>query len=106
MTIDRIFDALASGPRREILAFLSAQELTAGDIGSRFNMSAPAISRHLSVLEAANLVSSERRGQYIFYKLNKDNLLNTLSGFAFEICPTAGPLKREGKVASKKRKST
>jgi DNA-binding transcriptional ArsR family regulator len=103
MSVDRIFETLASRPRRQILAYLSAQELTAGDIASRFAMSAPAISRHLSLLEAAGLVSSERRGQYVFYQLNKESLVNTLTGFAFEICPTAGPLKRESrKLADKK----
>jgi len=95
MSIDKVFEALASQPRREILAFLSAQELTAGEIASRFDMSAPAISRHLSVLETAGLVVSERRGQYVHYRLKPDNLVNSLTGFAFEICPTAGPLKRE-----------
>lgn len=98
MTVDRIFDALASRPRREILAYLSAQELTAGEIAARFDMSAPAISRHLSVLEAAGLVTSDKRGQFVFYRLSPDNLVNTLTGFAFEVCPTAGPLKREAKV--------
>ncbi|MFZ0870878.1 MAG: metalloregulator ArsR/SmtB family transcription factor [Rhodanobacter sp.] len=103
MTADRIFEALASRPRREILAYLSANELTAGEIAGRFAMSAPAISRHLSLLEAAGLVNSERRGQYIFYSLNKDSLVNTLNGFAMEICPVAGPLKRESrKLAVKK----
>ena len=97
MAVDLVFEALASRPRREILAYLSAQELTAGEIASRFDMSAPAISRHLSVLEGAGLVSSERRGQYVVYRLNKDNLVNTLTGFAFEICPKAGPLKRESR---------
>ncbi|MFC4763666.1 metalloregulator ArsR/SmtB family transcription factor [Dyella koreensis] len=97
MAVDLIFEALASRPRREILAYLSAQELTAGEIASRFKMSAPAISRHLSLLEGAGLVSSERRGQYVVYRINKDNLVNTLTGFAFEICPTAGPLKRESR---------
>jgi DNA-binding transcriptional ArsR family regulator len=97
MAVDLIFEALASRPRREILAYLSAQELTAGEIASRFAMSAPAISRHLSLLEGAGLVSSERRGQYVVYRINKDNLVNTLTGFAFEICPTAGPLKRESR---------
>lgn len=97
MAADLIFEALASRPRREILAYLSAQELTAGEIASRFEMSAPAISRHLSLLEGAGLVSSERRGQYVVYRINKDNLVNTLTGFAFEICPTAGPLKRESR---------
>jgi len=98
MAIDRIFDALASRPRREILAYLSAQELTAGEIAARFDMSAPAISRHLSVLEAAGLVSSEKRGQYVFYRLLPDNLVNTLSGFAMEVCPVAGPLRRESRA--------
>ncbi|MBB4125526.1 winged helix-turn-helix transcriptional regulator [Xanthomonas sp. CFBP 8703] len=102
MSIDRVFEALASRPRREILAYLSAQELTAGQIGQRFAMSAPAISRHLSVLEAAGLVSSERRGQFVVYRLTPDNLVNTLSGFAFEVCPSAGPLKREARKLAKK----
>ncbi len=109
MSSDRIFEALASGPRREILAYLSAQELSAGDIASRFSMSAPAISRHLSILEVAGLVHSERRGQYVYYRLNRDNLVNTLTGFAFEICPVAGPLRRESRAAAsrpKKPKST
>ncbi|MBB5874745.1 MULTISPECIES: metalloregulator ArsR/SmtB family transcription factor [Xanthomonas] len=102
MSIDRVFEALASRPRREILAYLSAQELTAGEIGQRFAMSAPAISRHLSVLEAAGLVASERRGQFVVYRLTPDNLVNTLSGFAFEICPSAGPLKRESRRQAKR----
>ena len=101
MTIDKVFEALASQPRREILAYLSAQELTAGEIASRFAMSAPAISRHLSVLEAAGLVVSERRGQFVHYRLKPDNLVNSLTGFAFEICPTAGPLKRESRKLAK-----
>ncbi|MDV0437699.1 metalloregulator ArsR/SmtB family transcription factor [Xanthomonas sacchari] len=102
MSIDRVFEALASRPRREILAYLSAQELTAGEIAQRFAMSAPAISRHLSVLEAAGLVASERRGQFVVYRLTPDNLVNTLSGFAFEICPSAGPLKRESRRQAKR----
>lgn len=97
MSIDKVFEALASQPRREILAYLSAQELTAGEIARRFEMSAPAISRHLSVLEAAGLVASERRGQFVHYRLVRDNLVNSLTGFAFEICPAAGPLKRESR---------
>lgn len=102
MAVDRIFEALSSRTRREILAYLSAQELTAGQIADRFDMSAPAISRHLSLLDAAGLVSSERRGQFIVYRLNGDNLVNTLTGFAFEVCPTAGPLKRESRRLAKK----
>ncbi|MNM55820.1 Transcriptional repressor SdpR [compost metagenome] len=101
MPADQIFEALASRPRREILAYLSAQELTAGEIGQRFKMSAPAISRHLSLLSAAGLVTSERRGQFVYYRLTPDNMVNTLSKFAFEICPTAGPLQRESRRKTK-----
>jgi DNA-binding transcriptional ArsR family regulator len=103
MAIDQVFEALASRPRREILAYLSATEMTAGEIASRFDMSAPSISRHLSVLESAGLVSSEKRGQYVVYQLNRDSLVNTLTGFAFEICPVGKPLKREARrIAAKK----
>jgi DNA-binding transcriptional ArsR family regulator len=103
MTVDRIFEALSSSARRQILAFLSAGELSAGQIAERFSMSAPAISRHLSLLEVAGLVLRERRGQYVVYRLNRDNLVNTLTGFAFEVCPTAGPLKREARKLAKRK---
>jgi DNA-binding transcriptional ArsR family regulator len=99
---DKIFEALASSPRRQILAYLSEQELPAGDIAARFEMSAPAISRHLSVLENAGLVTGERRGQFVVYRLNQDKLANTLSQFAMAVCPVAGPLKRESKAAAKR----
>ncbi|MET0328099.1 MAG: metalloregulator ArsR/SmtB family transcription factor [Luteimonas sp.] len=102
MAIDKVFEALASRPRREILAYLSAAELSAGEIASRFDMSAPSISRHLSVLEGAGLVSSEKRGQFVVYRLNRDSLVNTLTGFAFEICPVGKPLKRESRKLSAK----
>lgn len=98
---DKVFEALASSPRRLILAYLSEHEMTAGEVAARFEMSAPAVSRHLSVLEGAGLVSSERRGQYVIYKLVPDNLVNTLTQFAFALCPAAGPLKRESKARKK-----
>lgn len=106
MSADQIFEALASRPRREILAYLSAQELTASEIGQRFEMSAPAISRHLSVLAAAGLVTSERRGQFVYYRLTPDSMVNTLSKFAFEVCPTAGPLQRESRRKAKAKPTT
>jgi DNA-binding transcriptional ArsR family regulator len=105
MSLDRIFEALASRPRREILAYLSATELTTSELADRFKMSAPTISRHLSVLENADLVASERRGQFVYYRINPDNLVNSLTGFAFGLCPVGGPLKRESrKIAAEKSK--
>lgn len=106
MQIDRIFDALASRPRRQMLAYLSKAELTTSDLAARFGTSAPTVSRHLSVLEAAGLVRSERRGQQVYYSLTPENLVNTLTGFAFELCPTAGRLKRESRRLARRRAST
>ncbi len=103
-SLDKIFEALASGPRRQILAYLSEASLTTSELAERFSMSAPAISRHLSVLENAELVSSERNGQFVIYKLNADSLANSLTGYALELCPVGRPLKRESSAIAKKRK--
>jgi ArsR family transcriptional regulator len=92
MDIDRTFCALASAPRRRILAFLSQTALTTSELAARFPISAPAISRHLSVLENAGLVARERQGQRVLYRLKRDTLLNALSRLASEV---DGPLRRE-----------
>src|SRR5450830_1052679 len=103
-SLDKIFEALASTPRRQILAYLTEAELSTSELAERFSMSAPAISRHLSVLEAAELVTSERKGQFVLYKLNADSLVNSLTGYALELCPVGRPLKRESRVIAKKKK--
>jgi DNA-binding transcriptional ArsR family regulator len=105
MQVDKIFDALASGPRRQILAYLSKTELTTTELASRLGMTTPSMSRHLSVLENAGLVTSNRHGQRVLYHLNGDSLVNTLTGFAFEICPVAGPLKRESRALAKRQRA-
>lgn len=93
--MDKVFEALASAPRRKILAYLSEAELTAGEIAARFDMSKPAISKHLAVLENAGLVKSEKRGQFVHYALVRDSLVNTLNGFVQNLCPVSTPLKKE-----------
>lgn len=103
MNLDRTFQALASSQRRQILAYLSELELTTTELAERFNMSAPTISRHLSLLQVAGLVTSERRGQRVLYRLERDTLVNTLSRYAFEICPVGGPLKRESRTLARAR---
>jgi ArsR family transcriptional regulator len=93
--MEKVFEALASLPRRKILAYLSASDLTAGEIAARFAMTKPAISKHLSILENAGLIRGEKRGQFIHYALVRENLVNTLNGFVQEVCPVSKPLKRE-----------
>jgi DNA-binding transcriptional ArsR family regulator len=89
--------------RRKILAYLSATSLTAGEIADRFDVSKPTISKHLSVLETAGLIRSERRGQFIHYSLVQDNLVNTLNGFIQQVCPVSRPLRRESRAKAKAR---
>lgn len=104
--LDKTFEALASLPRRKMLALLSHAELTTSELSEKLEISAPGVSRHLSVLENAGLVVSERRGQFVYYKLKADSLVNHLSGFLFEICPTAAPLKRASKALAKQGKTS
>lgn len=104
MQIDAVFDALGSTPRRKILAYLSDAPLTAGEIAERFEMTKPALSRHLKVLENAGLVRSERQGQYVQYSLADRNMLATLHTFLTTFCPVGGPLKRESAAIAKSRR--
>ena len=97
--MERVFEALASTPRRQILAYLNAGELTAGEIGARFEFSKPALSGHLRVLEEAGLIEREKRGQLVFFRLVPDRLANTIFAWAAEVCPVARPLKRERRKA-------
>lgn len=103
-SLDKIFTALASAPRRQILAYLAEASLTTSELAERFSMSAPAISRHLSVLENAELVRSERSGQFVHYSLNADSLASSLTGYAMELCPVGRPLKRESKALNQIRR--
>lgn len=96
MNVNRIFAALASLPRRQIIAFLSQTALSTTDLAARFGTSAPAVSRHLSVLQHAGLVSAERQGQRVMYRLNRDVLLGALAQFASEV---DGPLRRAAQPA-------
>jgi DNA-binding transcriptional ArsR family regulator len=106
MKIDAVFDALASTPRRKILALLSETSLTAGEISDRFEMSKPALSKHLGILENAGLVRSEKKGQFVHYSLADKNLLNTLHSFLATFCPVGGPLKRESAAIAKARRKS
>lgn len=62
--------ALCDPTRREILKMLKKGSKTAGEIAERFDISPPAISRHLSVLRDAELVETRREGKFIVYESN------------------------------------
>lgn len=70
MALQQTLRALADPTRREILNMLKRSSMSAGDIAEKFNVSQAAVSRHLSVLKEAKLISDRRDGKYIYYELN------------------------------------
>jgi ArsR family transcriptional regulator, arsenate/arsenite/antimonite-responsive transcriptional repressor len=105
MSVDKVFEALASVPRRRILAYLSKTDMTAGEIAQRFAgmMTQPAISKHLSVLENAGLVWREKRGQNVHYGLKEDALAGSLVHFMAEVCPQSRPFRKDSAEAAKRK---
>ncbi len=70
MSLQATLRALADPTRREILEMLKSGSLSAGEIAEHFDMSAAAVSRHLSVLKDSGLIRDRRDGKFIFYELN------------------------------------
>ena len=95
---DKVFEALASLTRRRILAYVSEGPLSAGDIAARFEMSQPAVSKHLAVLEGAGLVWKKREGMNVFYGMEQETLAGTLATFMQAVCPPSRSLKKEARA--------
>ncbi len=74
--LDATFAALADPTRRAILARLALGEISVGELAEPFDMSAPAISRHLKVLEKAELIERKTDAQWRRIKLNPQGLKN------------------------------
>ncbi|MGO1121151.1 ArsR/SmtB family transcription factor [Rhodovibrionaceae bacterium A322] len=72
--LDATFAALADPTRREIISTLAGGTQTVGDLASPFDMSLPAISKHLKILEKAGLIQRERRGREIHCQLEADTM--------------------------------
>ena len=72
--LDHTFAALADPTRRAILARLALGEATVGELAQPFDVSLPAISRHLKVLEAADLILREKRAQQRVCRLKPEAL--------------------------------
>jgi DNA-binding transcriptional ArsR family regulator len=72
--VDAAARALAEPRRREILALLRDGELAAGEIAARFEVTRPAVSQHLSVLESTGLVDVRREGTRRLYRVRREGL--------------------------------
>ncbi|MBR5947742.1 MAG: winged helix-turn-helix transcriptional regulator [Clostridia bacterium] len=70
MGLQATLRAISDPTRRTILNLLKKGCLSAGEIAAHFEMSLPAISKHLSVLKEAELIRDRREGKFIYYELN------------------------------------
>jgi ArsR family transcriptional regulator, arsenate/arsenite/antimonite-responsive transcriptional repressor len=80
MRLNEAFKAIADPTRREVLRLLRQRgEMTAGDLAEHFDMSKPSMSHHFTVLKQADLVTTRRDGQQIWYALNTTVVEDLLS---------------------------
>lgn len=79
--MNKTFKALSDPTRRKILKLLREDDLTAGQIAEKFNISKPSISHHLSILKNAELVLWEKKGQNIYYSLNSTAVQEIMNWF-------------------------
>ncbi|MHB1710052.1 MAG: metalloregulator ArsR/SmtB family transcription factor [Acidimicrobiales bacterium] len=90
-----VFRALADPTRRQILTDLQAGERMAGEIAARFPISGPSISRHLSVLKGAGLVTERREANRIYYSLVEERLAVSVGVFLSTVCPEQVVMRRK-----------
>jgi DNA-binding transcriptional ArsR family regulator len=81
---NHVFRALADPTRRGILDFLRNGEMTAGAIAEKFDTSKPSMSHHFAALKEADLITSRREGQQIWYGLNT-TILQDLIAWAMRL---------------------
>jgi len=94
--MNRVFKALGDPTRRRILQLLRQREMTAGEIADQFHLAKPTLSGHFAILREADLISADKVGVTITYRLNLSVLEDALLGFAegFGIgAPRAGDAK-------------
>jgi len=77
--MNNIFKALNDETRRRIVELLKNKDLNAGEIADKFNISKPSISHHLDILKRADLITSEKKGQFVEYSLNTSILEDLLN---------------------------
>lgn len=78
---DAAFQAVGDRVRRAILEQLRGGERSAGEIADRFEISWPAVSRHLRLLREAGLVTERRAGRARLYTLNRASIREIFGGW-------------------------
>ncbi|GAB3229585.1 hypothetical protein GCM10027346_15120 [Hymenobacter seoulensis] len=85
--MNALFKALNDPTRRAILELLREQPRTAGEIADHFQFSKPTISHHLDLLRQADLVTSDKQGQFVTYTLNM-TVVDELLGWLLQFKPS------------------
>jgi DNA-binding transcriptional ArsR family regulator len=87
--MNKVYRALADPTRRRVLQLLRERDMTAGELAAAFELSWPTMSGHFAVLREADLISAERSGATITYRLNASVLEEALVALmnAFRISP-------------------
>jgi ArsR family transcriptional regulator len=87
--MNKIYRALSDPTRRRVLALLRERDMTAGELAGKFELAAPTMSGHFSVLKEANLIQADRVGSTITYRLNvsvlEEAMLALMDAFKIEI---------------------
>ena len=97
--MSEVYKALADPTRRRILQLLREREMSAGELAAHFALAKPTLSGHFAVLREARLVSPEKTGTTIIYRLNVSVLEEALLALmdTFKVEPkTAAPLRPQG----------
>jgi len=102
--VSEVYKALADPTRRRILQLLREREMSAGEIAEHFDLAKPTLSGHFAVLREAGLVSPERTGTTIIYRLNVSVLEEALMALmdAFRLQEPAAEAKRSPALKSRK----
>ena len=74
IAVQGTFRALADPTRRDILMFLSERDMTIGEVAGHFEMTRPAVKKHLVILEEGNLITTKQRGRERVNRLKPDGL--------------------------------
>lgn len=78
-----VFSSLADPTRREILQRITKKSLTVSEIAKPYDMSLPAVSKHLKVLERAQLIKRQKEGREFRFMLNPRPLDNAIRYMTF-----------------------
>jgi ArsR family transcriptional regulator len=93
-----VYKALADPTRRRILQLLREREMTAGELAGHFDLAKPTLSGHFAVLREAGLVSPEKAGATITYRLNvsvlEEAVMALMDGFKLGGAPGEAKEKR------------